>query len=215
MTAAVICGNIQALKAVKFSYFPEPVALGTIVFAATFLCTDIITEHYGQAHARRGVWLSFMGMVLSTCLMFLTLGWPPLDPSFTGGSADQFRSAHQALHILFSPAPALCIASLTAYMISQYNDIWIFHMFSRLTKGRMLWLRTNASSMISAFVDNTIFAVLAWVVFASKPMDPHTLIFSYILGAYIVRVALSVLNTPFMYMTKYCLPQKRLHTSSV
>jgi uncharacterized integral membrane protein (TIGR00697 family) len=206
MTIAVICGNIQVLKAVKFSYFPEPIALGTIVFAATYLCTDIMTEYYGQACARRGVWLSFMGMLISTCFMLLTLGWPPIDESFVGESADKFRAAHEAMRILFSPGPAIFVSSLSAYMISQYNDIWIFHMIGRLTNGRMLWLRTNIATMLSAFVDNTIFGVLAWIVFASKPMDFHTFIFSYIFGTYIFRVVLSVINTPIMYLSRYCLP---------
>ena len=44
---AVIVANIQVLKLVKFSFFIDPVALGTILFASTFLCTDILTEFYG------------------------------------------------------------------------------------------------------------------------------------------------------------------------
>ena len=45
---AVIIGNIQVLKTVDFFYSPEPVALGTVLFASTFLCTDILSEHFGR-----------------------------------------------------------------------------------------------------------------------------------------------------------------------
>ena len=52
-TIAVIVGNIQVLKTVDFFYTPEPVALGTLLFASTFLCTDILSEHYGKEKAQK------------------------------------------------------------------------------------------------------------------------------------------------------------------
>ena len=51
----IIVANIQVLKAVKFSFFHESVALGTVLFASTFLCTDILAEHYGVKKARKNV----------------------------------------------------------------------------------------------------------------------------------------------------------------
>ena len=51
-TIAIIAGNIQVLKTVDFFYSPEPVALGTILFASTFLCTDILSEHFGKEKAK-------------------------------------------------------------------------------------------------------------------------------------------------------------------
>ena len=50
---AVIIGNIQVLKTVDFFYSPEPVALGTVLFASTFLCTDILSEHFGKEKAKK------------------------------------------------------------------------------------------------------------------------------------------------------------------
>ena len=49
---AIIAANIQVLKLVKFSFFSEPIALGTVLFASTFLCTDILAEYYGAKKAR-------------------------------------------------------------------------------------------------------------------------------------------------------------------
>ena len=71
---AVIAGNIQVLKTVDF-YSPEPVALGTILFASTFLCTDILSEYYGkekQVNILIGFSLFFM-----TLLMVITIGFKP------------------------------------------------------------------------------------------------------------------------------------------
>ena len=63
---AVIAANIQVLKIVKFSFFAEPVALGTILFASIFLCTDILAEYYGGNSARKNILISFLGFLLMT-----------------------------------------------------------------------------------------------------------------------------------------------------
>ena len=70
---AVIAANIQILKIVKFSFFNEPVALGTILFASTFLCTDILTEYYGVKSAKKNILLGFTGFLLMTIFMLFTI----------------------------------------------------------------------------------------------------------------------------------------------
>ena len=47
-SVAIIAANIQVLKTVDFFYSPEPVALGTVLFASTFLCTDILSENFDK-----------------------------------------------------------------------------------------------------------------------------------------------------------------------
>ena len=51
----IVGANIQVLKAVKFSFYSDPTALGTVLFASSYLCTDVLTEYYGRAAARRGI----------------------------------------------------------------------------------------------------------------------------------------------------------------
>ncbi len=210
LAVAAFCGNLQVLKAAKFSFFPEPIALGTIVFSSTYLCTNIITEHYGTLCARRGVWLSFIAMLMVTTLMTLTLGWAPIangSPEVVG----RFQTVHEAMHVLFAPAPAIMLASLSAYILSQYNDIGIYRLLQSLTNGRWLWLRSTGAMAVSALVDNTVFSILAWVVFAAKPLDWHTLVFTYILGTFVLRLGIAALNTPFVYLSYAFRYEERHH----
>ena len=72
---AVIIGNIQVLKTVDFFYSPEPVALGTVLFASTFLCTDILSEHFGKEKARKNVLIGFTGFLFMTIIMLITIGF--------------------------------------------------------------------------------------------------------------------------------------------
>ena len=71
IAVSVVCSNILVLKAVKFSVYSEPVALGTVLFTSTFLCTDILAEYYGARSARRGVYLGMVGMFLVVVFMLM------------------------------------------------------------------------------------------------------------------------------------------------
>ena len=208
IATAIISSNIQVLKAVKFNYLPEPIAVGTITFTSTYLCTNIIAEHYGKAQAKTGVWLSFFSLFLMMIFMVLTLGWPPLDSSMAESNTLLFNGAHQAMAHLFMPLPAIFVASLIAYIVSQYNDIWIYQAIHRLTGEKWLWLRANLATMVSALVDNTVFSLLAWIIFAPQPLELHTVIYTYILGSYVLRLLLSTLDTFFMYLARHFKPQE-------
>lgn len=191
---AVIVANLQVQIATQYQFFEEPIALGTIVFSSIFIVSGILTEYYGKAQARKAVWMSFTGMILVTLFMLFTIGFKP---------APGFDAAHHAMCVLFFPAPALIAASLIAYAIGQFNDIWIFATLSRLTRGRLLWFRSFVATLIGAFLDNLVFSVLAWMVFAPHPLSWATVFFTYVLGTYILRVFVAIVGIPFIYLARF------------
>ena len=204
---AVLAANIQVLKGVQFSVGSEPVALGTVVFATTYLCSDILTEHYGKEVAKTGVWLCFAAQLLMTLLMVIAVGYPPLPLEAIGSAGTEHMPlTEQAMALLFTPSPRILFASLLAFAVSQLIDIWVFQKISIWTRKRGLWLRTTGATMISAMVDTIIFSVLAWVVLAPQPVSFSVLVFTYILGTFLTRALLSILSTPVMYMSYACTP---------
>ncbi|MEQ8966160.1 MAG: queuosine precursor transporter [Azospirillaceae bacterium] len=203
IAVAVLGANLQVLKPVQFSVYADPVALGTILFASTYLATDILAEHYGRASARKGVLLGFSAFLLWTVIAVLTLGFRPLSPAEAGEGLAWALPIHDAMATLFTPVPAFFAAGMIAYLTSQYHDVWLYSLLRRLTGGRHLWLRNNASTWVSALIDNTLFSVLAWVVFAPDPIGLEPLIFTYILGTYLLRVAVAALDTPFVYLARF------------
>ena len=192
-SAATIMANIQVLKLMTFSTFSEPVALGTATFSTIFLCNDIITEHYGEEAAKKNIWLSFSTQVLVTITMISAICFPPY----------QNDKAHEAISLLFLPAPRLLIASLIAFVISQLLNIRIFSKLANIFNERMLWLRSNVALMVSELVDNIIFSSLAWLILAPEPVSINSLIYTYILGTYLLRVIFAIFSTPIIYWSYY------------
>lgn len=203
---AVIVGNLQVLKLVQFTLFPDPIALGTIVFTSTFLCTDILYEFYGKEAAKRGVMLGFIGYFLFTCFMFFAVAFAPLQET-TPDLAWGIENHHHML-ALFLPAPAFFLAGMIAYVVSQSLDILVYDKINEKTAGKKLWLRNNVATIISCFVDNAIFSILAWVVFGPYSLSNESLTNSFILGLFMVRVVIAFLDTPFLYWAKKITPPK-------
>jgi len=209
---AILAANIQVLRGVQFSLSTEPVALGTVVFSTTYLCSDILTEHYGKEIAKRGVWLCFAAQLLMTLLMVVAVGYPPLPSGPLGnGNRESLHLTEQAMLLLFTPSPRLLFASLLAFVVSQLTDIWLFQTLRRLTEQRWLWFRTTFSAIIATVVDTCLFSLLAWRILAPVPVSFSVLIFTYILGTLLTRVFMSLLSSPVIYMSYLSKPLRPLY----
>lgn len=208
VVVAVIAANIQVLKAVPFSLFEYPVALGTILFASTYTATDILAECRGPRIARQTVFLGFAGFLLMTLVMILTLGFRPVDPATAGADWAWAAANHTHLTAIFTPAPALFLAGMVSYLVSQMNDIWLFSLLRKRTEGKFLWLRNNLSTAVSALIDNTLFSILAWIILAEDPLPWSVVVFTYILGTYGLRLGVALLDTPILYLARQIAPQE-------
>ena len=87
--------------------------------------------------------------------------------------------------------PRITLASFIAYLISQHHDIWIFHFWKKKTNGKHLWLRNNASTIVSQLIDSIIFVTIAF--YGIFP------IWNMILGMWIVKIIIALIDTPFIY----------------
>ena len=203
---AIIVANIQVLKIVEFPYFSNPIALGTILFSSTFLCTDILTEYYGANYARKNILIGFTGFLLMTIFMLFTLGFTPLDPLVVADEYSWALSVQNNLLGIFMPFPFFFAASMIAYLSSQFFDVWFFEKISNLTNKKLLWVRNNVSTIFSSLVDNTVFSIFAWIIFNPDPLNFKTVFFTFILGTYILRIIIAIFDTPFIYLAKYFLP---------
>ncbi|SOB58528.1 putative queuosine precursor transporter [Pseudodesulfovibrio profundus] len=177
--------NIQVLKTVEL--FGLTTTLGNVLYASVFLATDLLSEFYGKKEAQKGVLLGFVTLLMMVGYMQIALLFQP--------ATDDFAQPH--LQALFGFMPRIALASMFAYLVSQMHDVWAFHAIKQRTGGKMLWLRNNASTMISQFLDSAIFCTIAfWGVF------PLNIFMEIMLSTYIIKVAVAALDTPFIYLAK-------------
>ena len=187
-----ILANIEALMIVEG--FGMEQTLGNVMFAATFLITDILSENESEKDAARAVW---MGGFSSVTMLLLTQYWMlyTLAPSDWAG---------EHIRAIFSTTPRMLFASLSVYVICQRFDVWLYHYWWRLTtrksgdNKRFLWIRNNGSTMVSQLINTVLFTLFAF----SGWYDMPTLI-SIMVSSYVIFIFTSLLDTPAVYFARW------------
>jgi len=126
-------------------------------------------------------------------LVWSTLRAPALDPTF----AETFAAA-------LAPSTNIVLGSLLAYIVSQNWDVFVFHWVRDYTAGQYLWLRNLASTASSQAIDTVIFVVVAFVaaptLLGIGEALPTAAVISLILGQYLLKLLIAVVDTPFVYL---------------
>lgn len=187
---SVIVANIQVIQTVEL--FGLVATLGNIVYATSFLVTDILSENYGKQEAKKAVWIGFFSLISMTFLMNLALQFLPL-------AGDDFATtAHEATSTIFSLMPRIAVASLAAYLLSQRHDVWAYHFWrNHFPKDKQIWLRNNLSTMVSQLIDSIIFVAIAfWGVYEGA------VLFEIFITTYVLKWVVAAADTPFVYWGK-------------
>ncbi|MAP01877.1 MAG: transporter [Flavobacteriales bacterium] len=202
----------------SFSIFsieiPFVLAIGVLPYPITFLCTDLISELFGKKKANFVVWL---GLLLNLWVIFIVWlggimdapeglinGELPLE--IENGKAI-VPHGYEFYHIRKLTLGAT-VASMIAYLAAQFIDVQIFHFLKEKTKGKMLWLRNNVSTLISQLVDTTAVILITYYYANGLPLNEdgsltHPLLY-FIISGYVFKVAVALLDTvPFYLATKY------------
>ncbi|MFH1852492.1 MAG: queuosine precursor transporter [Candidatus Neomarinimicrobiota bacterium] len=205
---AIVLANIFVTK--QFDLFGLSATGGNVVYGSIFLVTDLLSEHWGRAAARQAVVIGFFA-----ALFYLVMSQFILQ--FTPNSVDWGASA--GMEAIFSAGPAIVIASLVAYLVSQFHDVWAFHLWKTKLDGRHLWLRNNLSTMVSQALDSLIFAGLAFAILPAlfgrtENILPSAALTEVIITTYLFKLLVAVIDTPFLYLS-YRLQPAELRNGAV
>ncbi|MCM1379551.1 MAG: queuosine precursor transporter [Prevotella sp.] len=163
-----------------------------LTYALTFLCTDVIGEIWGREEADKAVWRGFKAQILALVLILLT----QYLPSYNG----EIQAAYK---LLLGQTIFYVIGSMTAYLTSQKWDVWIFHKIRNSYSGdaRFRWIWNNASTMTSQIIDTAIYITIAFGIGSGWLWQPGglTMTLNMILGQYILKFTLALIDTPFFY----------------
>ncbi len=174
------------------SLYSMIVPAGVIAYPITFLATDLISELFGRKKAQLVVWVGFwMNMFL---LLIMSINhWLPNAFGVSGG-LDLFEGVYQFM-------VGNTLASMFAYLTAQTIDVRMFHFWKTLTKGKHLWLRNNASTMVSQLVDTVaILSILYMAGNLGENVDSVSVLIILIINAYLFKFMAAALDTPLFYL---------------
>ncbi|MGI6466553.1 MAG: queuosine precursor transporter [Sphaerochaetaceae bacterium] len=184
---SVIVANIQVLKIVNL--FGLEATLGNIVYATSFLATDILSEFYGKKEATKGVAIGFFALVVMSLMMNVALLFEPAATDFINPS----------LKAIFSLMPRVAFASLVAYLVSQFHDVISYQFYKKIRPGvKYLWLRNNFSTLVSQLLDTIIFTLIAFLGVYERGV-----LIQIVISTYLLKAVVALLDTPFIYLAHY------------
>lgn len=156
MGALVVCNLIAAkFTELDLGFKTLIVSVGILPYPLTFLMTDIISEIYGRRRADQVVIAGFFASVMVVGVLWLALQFESLK-DYGGPTTAEFET-------VFGKSWRVISASMTAYLAAQFLDIRMFHFWKRVTNGRHLWLRNNASTIVSQLLDTTLVVFVLFV----------------------------------------------------
>lgn len=188
---ATLLANIEVLILVRA--FGMEMTLGNVLFASTFLVTDILSENHNREDANKAVIISTLCSVFFIIISQMWLLYTPSEGDWASG----------AIHTIFSSTPRIVCASLGVYLVSQLTDVWLYHKWwdwcrRHLKDNRKgLWIRNNGSTMLSQLLNTSLYTLFAfWGTY------PTETLLSIFISTYAIYFVASLLDTPFVYLSR-------------
>lgn len=186
--ASIAIASVLASKIiVVFNLF---VPAGVIAYSISFIVSDVISEVWGKKKANQMVFGGFGALFFVLILVQISLIWPQAP----------FWENDEAFQTILGSAIRIISASFIAYLCSQFHDVWAFHFWKKTFKNRHLWLRNNASTIVSQLIDSTIFITIAF--YGVFP------VWQMIISQWIIKIAIAFLDTPIVYILIWLIKTK-------
>lgn len=185
VAVATVLANIMTAKTVTL--FGLDTTLGTVLFASTFLSTDILTECYGKEDAKKAVKLGAISAIGFIVASQIALAYVP--------SAIDY--ADESMRSLFSLNLRISIASVVMYFIANYIDVIVYDKLKTRMNGSKMWLRNNISTILCNGLENFAFIAIA---FAGIYSGTDILIIAG--STTLIEMLVAICDTPFLYLAR-------------
>ena len=199
---ALVTAQLTAAKVLAFTLpMSLPIVGNTLVmpgaalaYALTYFASDCVTELYGKRSAQVMVNIGFLMNFVLLALVWSTIFAPAAQSSAV--PPETFRR-------VLGASTSIVIGSLVAFLVSQNWDVIVFDRLREATDGAQLWLRNIGSTATSQIIDTILFVGIAFVivprVLGTGSLLPTSVVVQLIIGQYLLKLLIAVLDTPFVY----------------
>jgi len=174
-----------------FGFYKLNASVAIFVVPLIFTINDIITEVYGKERTRSLIRSSLFVILLIFAYSLLTTSLPP---------STRFAVNEKAYDTIFGLSARFSAASIIAFAVSDFLDVYVFALIREKLGKKALWFRNNASNFISQFVDSALFLSIAFYAFDQSFGSNFSFITGLLIPYWLLRCALSIAETPLVYL---------------
>ncbi len=185
MALAVVFANIQVSKQVDIAGVST--ALGNVMFASTYLATDILNEKYGDKTSRNAVKIAAGALIAYIVFAQFTQAFIP----------NSYDVVDPGMKTIFAMSVRITAASGFMFVLSNWVDVLLYQLIKEKTGGKHMWFRNNISTILCNCAENFGFSILAFI-----GTYPLLYCLEVALAGSLIEMLIAVCDTPFLYFSK-------------
>lgn len=178
---------------------------GVLLWPVVFIMTDIINEYYGQKGVR---FLSWMTICLIGFGFLMVFGAILTEPNAWWMGSKQntgIENMSTAFNGIYGQGLGIVVASMTAFLISQLVDVYIFHKIKKATGEKRIWLRATGSTLVSQLIDSFVVLIIAFYLYPKLVKGqgqpwPFDQLIAICIVNYIYKFIVAIILTPVIYI---------------
>ncbi|MBX3284340.1 MAG: queuosine precursor transporter [Actinobacteria bacterium] len=173
-------------------------SVGVLPWPLVFILTDVINDYYGVRGVRFLTILTAAIIAFAFVVMYFAIGMPPDRGWWIGsGASSGVPDMQAAFANIFGQGMNIIIGSITAFIIGQLVDAFVFRRIKRVTGDKRIWLRATGSTLVSQLIDSVVVTYLAFWVLRDMSFPLAT---ALVLAAYAYKLTVALLATPLIYL---------------
>lgn len=207
ITAELISNKLIDIP-IQFELFgkelgPFTTIVGVLPWPIVFLLTDLLNEFYGEKVVRRLSWITAVMIAFCFIIVTIAMALPAKEiPNSSLATNEQFNA-------VFGQAQMVIIGSISAFLLSQLMDVFVFHFIKSKTGNRFIWMRSTGSTLISQLIDTYVVLYIAFVLPGNMSFSDYM---SIAPTNYLLKIGIAISLTPMIYLGHYLI-RKYLRTS--
>jgi len=186
MALAVVFANIQVSKQIDIGGIST--ALGNVMFASTYLTTDILNEKYGDKASKNAVKIAAAALVSYIIFAIFTQAFIP----------NQYDTVDSAMKSIFAMSVRITTASGVMFVLSNWVDVILYQKIKQKTGGKYMWFRNNLSTMLCNCAENFGFSIFAFI-----GTFPLMYCLEVAIAGSLIELLIAACDTPFLYFAGY------------
>lgn len=182
---AIVSAELMGSKLITI--FGVVTSVGILSLPLTFVINDIVSEVAGKQRARNFVRSGLVVLLILLAYVYVAKSLPPAG----------FYRNNEAYRSVFGNSLRIIVGSLSAFLVSELTDVYIFNAMRKRWGRKLLWLRTNLSNVVGQLIDTTVFIIVAF--YLVTPIYTTSKMIALIIPYWLLKIFFSIIETPLAY----------------
>lgn len=179
---------------------------GVLLWPVVFVMTDLINEYYGMKGVRFLSYLAAFLIAFAFLIFVLAMQLTPAAFFVTSKQGSGVPDMEKAYNAVLGQGGFIIIGSLTAFVVGQLIDVFVFHRIKQLTGEKYIWLRATGSTLLSQFIDSFVVLFIAFYIGTRVNANGNDFVWPFRLFLavgvvnYIYKFLVALALTPVIYL---------------